>query len=122
MKIIIAADIYPPDIGGPATYAQFLKTQLPASGIAVELICYSDKAGGDVVRVVRSGSRLVRYVNYFWQLKKRARQADVIYAMGPVSAGVPACLVARWLRKPLVVNVVGDYGASPQPESNRHRH
>ena len=109
MRILIAADIYPPDIGGPATYAEFLKTQLPAFGMLVELICYSDKAGRDVVRVVRSGSRLVRYVNYFWQLKKRARQADVIYAMGPESAGVPASWVATLLRKPLVVKVVGDY-------------
>lgn len=109
MKLVIAADIYPPDIGGPATYAQFLKTQLPASGIEVKLICYSDKPDDDVVRVVRSGLRLVRYLNYFWQLNKIARTVDVIYAMGPVSAGLPALWVARWQRKPLVVKVVGDY-------------
>lgn len=109
MKIVIAADIYPPDIGGPATYARFLKAQLPKQGFEAELICYSDKPGDDVVRVSRAGGSLWRYLKYFIKLFGLAREARIIYAMGPVSAGLPASFVAKWRQLPLIVKVVGDY-------------
>ena len=43
MKIVIASGIYPPDIGGPATYSQLIARELTKRGIEVSLICYSDK-------------------------------------------------------------------------------
>lgn len=116
MRIVIAADIYPPDIGGPATYARLLKIELLKSGFIVELICYSDlgndpagNSGDGVVRISRSGGSAWRYLKYCLKLFGLARGAQVIYAMGPVSAGLPASLVARWRKIPLVVKVVGDY-------------
>ncbi len=109
MKIIIAADIYPPDIGGPATYSTKLKNELEQRSHTVDLICYSDKPGNDVVRISKKGFTPLRYLRYLRQLKKIAKDADVIYAMGPVSAGWPAMKAAQKLGKPLVVKVVGDY-------------
>src|SRR3989338_8409267 len=113
MKIIIAAEIFPPDIGGPATYSQNLTTELLKRGFEVKLICYSDKKYSDdpgyIYRIVRRRLKPIHYFNYYRKLKKLARDCDVIYAMGPVSSGKPALQVAKELNKKLVVKVVGDY-------------
>jgi glycosyltransferase involved in cell wall biosynthesis len=37
------------------------------------------------------------------------RTADAILVLDPVSTGLPAALAARFLRKPLILKVVGDY-------------
>lgn len=108
-KIVIAADIYHPDIGGPATYSKNLKEELTAKGWDVKLICYSDKKGDDVNRIVRSKIKPLHWWKYYRKLKEIARDCDVIYSMGPISAGVPAMKVAKKLNKKLVVKIVGDY-------------
>ncbi len=38
MRILIATGIYPPDIGGPATYSKLLFDELPKKGMEVEVI------------------------------------------------------------------------------------
>ena len=57
-KIVIAADIFPPDIGGPATYSRKLADELVKKNWQVQLICYSDKQQEDkysfyVNRIIR---------------------------------------------------------------------
>jgi len=42
MNIVIAAEIFPPDIGGPATYARQLAAALRAQGHAVRVITYGE--------------------------------------------------------------------------------
>ncbi len=42
MKIVLATGIYPPDIGGPATYVQALAQQLTAMGEEVVVVTYGD--------------------------------------------------------------------------------
>jgi len=113
-KIVIAADIFPPDIGGPATYSLKLAEELIGKGWQVKLICYSDEKQNDnysftVFRVVRSRIKLWHYFKYYLKLKSIASDCDVIYAMGPVSAGYPALKVAKKLNKKFVNKVVGDY-------------
>ena len=54
-------------------------------------------------------NKLLKYPQYFWLLFRHAKNADVIYAMGPVNAGLPALIAARLRRKRFVVKVVGDY-------------
>ncbi len=41
MKIVLATGIYPPDIGGPATYSSALAEQLHAKGHDVTVIAYT---------------------------------------------------------------------------------
>ncbi|MFA6410055.1 MAG: glycosyltransferase family 4 protein [Candidatus Buchananbacteria bacterium] len=109
-KILIAAEIFPPDIGGPATYSQKIFNQFKKLGYAVELICYSDKPGADLaVRILRSKNPLKHYWRYFKKLKELAKDCDLIYAQGPVSSGLPAAIVGKILNKKVVVKVVGDY-------------
>ncbi|MDX9893223.1 MAG: glycosyltransferase family 4 protein [Patescibacteria group bacterium] len=113
MKLVIAAEIFPPDIGGPATYSQRLAQALIARGWQVELICYSDARHQNdepyIHRIIRSKFKPLHYFNYYRQLKTLAKAADVIYAMGPVGSGQPAGKVAKELKKKLVIKVVGDY-------------
>jgi len=109
MKIVIAAGIYPPDIGGPATYSQTIAREFGKRNIETKIICYSDKKGDDVVRILRKYPLLIRYFLYFRNLFKLAKGADVIYAQGPLSAGLPTMWTSKILRKKFVVKIVGDY-------------
>lgn len=100
MRIVIATPLYPPEIGGPATYAKLLTEGLPSRGIMVELVKFSE---------VRHLPKLVRHYIYYRRVLKAARAADVVIALDPVSVGLPAMKAARKADKPFVVKVVGDY-------------
>ncbi len=120
-KIVIAAEIFPPDIGGPATYARKLADVLVSEGYSVSVVTYGGTeasslissarpVGGDYQLLVtnRNIPLPFRYFVYVWKLFWVSRNADVIYAQGPLSAGWPAILVKRVLGIRLVVKVVGD--------------
>lgn len=95
MKIILAAGIYPPDIGGPATYAEKLSKEL-----AAPVISYS--------RSLKKFPKGIKHFLYFLCLLRLAKDKDVIYAQNVTSAGLPALLAAKILRKRFVLKVVGD--------------
>jgi glycosyltransferase involved in cell wall biosynthesis len=100
MKLVIATPLYPPELGGPATYAKLLSEHLPEAGDDVDLVKFSS---------VRHLPKVVRHVSYYWKVLRAARGADLILALDPVSVGFPALLAARTLAKPFVVKVVGDF-------------
>ena len=99
-KILIATGLYPPDIGGPATYVCMLEKELPAHGIECVTVPFTH---------VRHLPKIVRHVVYFWKLVKEARAMDAVYAQDPVSVGVPALLVSFIFRKPFLIRLGGDY-------------
>ncbi|PIR83441.1 hypothetical protein COU19_00570 [Candidatus Kaiserbacteria bacterium CG10_big_fil_rev_8_21_14_0_10_56_12] len=100
MRVVIATPLYPPQIGGPATYAHLLSTALPSRGIAVHVIAYSE---------VCALPKYIRHFAYYRRVRRAARQADLILALDPVSVGLPALWAARRQRIPLVLKVGGDY-------------
>ena len=113
MKIILATGIFPPDIGGPATYSERLAEELIKKKIKAEVICYSDvKSYKDydfsVKRISRQYSLVFRYFLYFLGLLQMAKDTDVIYAQNQTSAGLPSWLVCKILGKRLVLKIVGD--------------
>lgn len=97
MRLLIATPLYPPDLGGPATYAKLLEDDFP---YPVTVVKFSD---------VRKYPKLIRHICYFWNVFKAAKDADVVLALDPVSVGLPALWAARLRRKPFVVKIVGDY-------------
>ena len=117
MRLLIASGIYPPDIGGPATYSQLIAMEFAKKGIDVSLICYSDSKeepedkneNFKLVKILRKQNVLLRYFYYFWNLFKLARNCDVIYAQGPLSAGLPAMWAKKILNKKFIIKIVGDY-------------
>jgi glycosyltransferase involved in cell wall biosynthesis len=102
MKIALATPLYPPESGGPATYAKLLKEHLGGDrgGEVVCLVKFSD---------VRHLPSSIRHLRYFWLVLEAARGAQVVLALDPVSTGLPALLAARILGKPFVVKIVGDF-------------
>ena len=98
--IVVATPLYPPEIGGPATYAKALLEGLPERGIEVELVKFSD---------VRHLPRFVRHYAYYRRIRRALGRADAVLALDPVSVGLPVCLAAWRAKKSFVVKVVGDY-------------
>ncbi len=100
MKILITTGIYPPDIGGPATYSKLLYDKLPKRGIEVEILSFGE---------VRYLPKIIRHFIYFLKILKRSRGVDVIYAQDPVSVGLPTMLANKILRKRFLIRIAGDY-------------
>lgn len=113
LKLLIAADIFPPQSGGPATYAVILAQELLKQNFQVNIVSLNPLSNKKLVDCyllsVHQQPKLLKYLEYGWLLFKQAKHADVVYAMGPVNAGLPGLLAAKLRGKKLVVKVVGDY-------------
>ncbi|MBY0539726.1 glycosyltransferase family 4 protein [Patescibacteria group bacterium] len=99
MRVLIATGLFPPDIGGPATYSKFLFERLPAYGFEVEVLPFSK---------VRRLWPIVRHFVYFFLLLKYGRDVDVLYAQDTVSVGIPVMCANFFLKKKFLVRVPGD--------------
>ncbi len=99
MKVLIATGLYPPDIGGPATYSKFLADKLPEHGYRTVVVPFGK---------VRRWWPVVRHIVYFFLLMKYGKDADVLYAQDTVSVGIPAACANVFLRKKFLVRVPGD--------------
>lgn len=128
MKIVLATGIYPPDIGGPATYVRALAAELARLGNAVSVVTYGrvesgkrkvpaqTMAGSDgesdgawnVVSIDRSGGPLLRWWRYARALRKVAADADIVEAFSSVSVGVPL-LFARVKKPKKILRLGGDF-------------
>ena len=105
MKVLIATGIYPPDVGGPATYSKALFEELPKYNIGGKKIEVQILSFG----TVRHLPPIVRHIMYFLKVLRLGGSADIIFAQDPVSVGLPAMLVAKILKKKFLLKVVGDY-------------
>lgn len=100
MKVTVATGLYPPEIGGPATYAKMLEDELPTLGVAVTIVPFG---------WVRHYPKIIRHVVYTWKLWRESGDADIVYSLDPTSVGLPALWVARLRHKPFLVRLGGDY-------------
>lgn len=100
MKILIATGIYPPQIGGPATYAKLLYDHLPGRGIDTDIVNFGDYL---------NKPKIIRHFFYFLELCRRFADTDLIYALDPVSVGLPALFASQIRGKRFFLRVAGDY-------------
>jgi glycosyltransferase involved in cell wall biosynthesis len=100
MRLLVATPLYPPEPGGPATYAKILEDALPGQGVQTAILKFSE---------VRKFPKLLRHLAYFSLILRAGKDADAILALDPVSTGLPAVLAGRLLKKPVYVKIVGDY-------------
>ncbi len=114
MNIVLATGIYPPTIGGPATYSAALARELSARGVFVTVVTYGnpkETPTGErwrVLRVSKSGGPFVRWVRYARMLKREGAGTDAVIAFSSVSAGVP--LILSRLRGPKkILRLGGDF-------------
>lgn len=100
MRILLATGLFPPDIGGPATYSRLLVEEFPKRGIEVSVLSFGE---------VRKYPKVFRHFLYFVKCLSRVWKVDIVYAQDPVSVGLPALVASKLLRKPFVIRVAGDY-------------
>ncbi len=114
-RVVLATGIYPPEVGGPATYVRSLAGMMKECGWTPIVITYGDQDppqdGWKVMHIGRHGGVPWRYFRYAFCVWKQARTADVVYVQGGVSEGLPgtvgALLAGRGRR--LIMRVPGDY-------------
>ena len=115
MKILITTPIFPPEIGGPATYTLEVSRRLKERGHQIRVVTFTDsKPEVEDLTVIpvrlhypMLGS-ILRQTRLFFTILCAARSMDLIYAQGPVVVGLCSLIVGKLLRKPVVVKFVGD--------------
>jgi len=123
-RIFIAAEIFPPDIGGPATYALNLANELNQRGFKVRILCYGKPETNELSKniqinwVSKKWPLVFKYFLYFLKLLFFSQGFDVIYAQGPVASGLPALWVKKLTGKKIMVKVVGDYAWEQAIQNN----
>lgn len=114
MKILIATGIYPPEIGGPASFVRSFAREMVREGHEISVVTYGDEKteqgdGWRVIPVLRNGGAVVRYLRYALAVRRAARSVDLVFLQGPVSEGFPGTFGAILAGKKTVMKVVGDY-------------
>ncbi len=111
MKLLIATPIYPPEIGGPATYTKELCHKL-AGTHDITVITYTNSAeafpGTHLIPVGKGRPMLLRLAVFFVKLLQVARDHDVIYVQNAMAAGLPVALTSMLTGVPFVLKFVGD--------------
>ena len=100
MRLLIATGLYPPEIGGPATYAKLFEERLPSYGVEVSMLPF---------RTVRHLPPIIRHIAYSWKVFRMARSADLILVQDSVSTGLPVAMASFFSGKKFIIRVPGDY-------------
>lgn len=112
LRIVLPTGIFPPDIGGPASYVPRIASVLKERGHALQVITLADdpNAGGEhpfpVNRIRRGMARIPRMIRTVSAVAAAARKADLIFANGLF---IEAAVAAALARKPLAMKIVGDW-------------
>ena len=111
MNILITVGIFPPDIGGPASFVPKISDFLIENGHNVKIICLSEvgnihtEDNLDVIRVKRSNNLPIRWIKTIYQIVKNGRRSDLIFVNG---LGVESAIANLILQKQLIRKIVGD--------------
>ncbi|NQT04791.1 MAG: glycosyltransferase family 4 protein [Dehalococcoidia bacterium] len=115
MKILISTPIFPPEIGGPATYTMEVAQRLQERGHEIRIVAFTDvKPQVENLEVIPVRIRypilgtFLRQTKFFFTLLSSVKSMDLIYLQDPVVVGVASLLVGKLVRKPLVLKFVGD--------------
>ena len=110
--MLLVTDIFPPDIGGPATFIPALGTALVDAGHRVTVVCRADDPRAPLreawpfrlLRMPRRGGAS-RRARLLWTLWHETRRHDVVFSNGLERATAWACRAGG---RSYTVKVVGD--------------
>jgi glycosyltransferase involved in cell wall biosynthesis len=110
LKILIATGIFPPDIGGPATYLPQFIDFLESQDCDVKVVTFSDsiESSSKVFRVLRKNNIIIRFLKYFLSLWKESKDVDLIYLHDVSLVGLSLLLVNFFRRKKYIIRIGGD--------------
>lgn len=113
MNVLVITGIFPPDIGGPATYVPAIGAELAKRGHRVSVLTLSDDTRSTdhsypfaVERIPRAGFKPLRFLRVVAAILRRGQKADVIYVNG---LALEAAAANLFLCRPLVQKIVGDW-------------
>ena len=111
MKILITVGIYPPDIGGPASFVPKIANLLSQNNYEVTVICLSDSNLQDnetykVKRILRNQNLLIRWLKTIILIILNGRNAECIFVNG---LPMESYIANIFLRKKIVRKIVGDW-------------
>ena len=117
-RILVVSNLFPPDIGGPATYVPRIATELAGRGHRLAVVggAPPEWRPGEaaeswpyhVARVSRGLPLPRRLAAAAGTLLRTARGADVLYVQGLAGPEMVAVGVGRLLGKPVALKIVGD--------------
>ena len=111
MNILITVGIFPPDIGGPASFVPKISEFLIEHGHNIKIICLSEVKNKntednlDVIRIKRSINLPIRWIKTIYEIIKNGRKSDLIFVNG---LGVESTIANLILKKQLIRKIVGD--------------
>jgi len=111
LKILITVGIYPPDIGGPASFVPKIANLLSVNNIDVTVICLTNQKIEDnekyiVKRIYRKQNLIIRWIKTVLSIIKNGYDADIIFVNGLPMESYVANI---FLRKKLIRKIVGDW-------------
>lgn len=126
-NILIVTGIFPPDIGGPATYSETLAGALSGRGFKVKVITYSsvrkylkDKDFSfKLVRVWRKNFWFFRHAIYAVKVFLSCKNSDIIYSLSTLNGTIPSLAGARFFKKKFYLRIAGDYAWQVAVEKNK---
>ena len=117
MRILIVSNLFPPDIGGPATYVPKIAAELAARGHEIAVVGGAPpeyRPGDDAPRAypvhrISRGLPLPRRLAVaLATLVRAALKTDALYVQGLAGPEMVAVAVGRLLGKPVALKIVGD--------------
>jgi glycosyltransferase involved in cell wall biosynthesis len=120
VRVVVVSGIWPPDIGGPASHAPELSGFLTGRGHRVCVVTTSPGPPAQEAYEVRWVSRRlpagVRHVAVAWEVFRRARRCDVVYATSMTRRAAAGATLAR---RPLVLKLTADEAYERERRSGR---
>lgn len=112
LRICIVTGIFPPDIGGPATYVPRMALALTERGHQVTVVTLSEHRHHSdssypfrLIRLPRRSSKPWRWCRTVATIVQLGRQADVLFVNG---LALEATLANLLLGRPMIQKIVGD--------------
>lgn len=133
MRILVVTGIFPPEIGGSATYSSLLLKELPKRGVGVSVLTYGNKVSSRQARTInhysssesdaasnesrsniyyvfRKWPKGLRHILFFIKLLFLERKHDLILAAdSSFGAATVAVFAGKLIGKKVIVRVTGDY-------------
>jgi len=111
MKILIATPVYPPEIASIASYTKRIAENLCCNN-NITIVAYSNNPekipGVRLVSVNKNSPLLIRLLKYTITLWKESSKSNVVYAQNAVVAGLPAIIVGKLRKIPVVIRFLSD--------------